>query len=75
MVFFGCLVIRSGLSQPLNKMVRLLRILCHDIPLLVFAASALMQQLIAFFGMLAIIDGSHQAMASILTITRANIHV
>jgi len=75
MVFFGFLVIRSGLSQPLNKMVWLLRILCHDIPLLVFAAGAFMQQLIAFFGMLAIVNRSHQAMTSILTITRANIHV
>ena len=75
MVFFGFLVIRSGLSQPLNKMVWLLRILCHDIPLLVFATSAFMQQLIAFLGMLAIVDRSHQAMASILTITWANIDV
>lgn len=75
MVFFGFLVIRSGLSQPLKKMVWLLRILRHDIPLLVFAAGAFMQQLIAFLGMLAIVDGTHQAMASILTITWANIHV
>jgi len=60
MVFFGFLVIRSGLSQPLNKMVWLLRILCHDIPLLVFAAGAFMQQLIAFFGML----GDSQSVAS-----------